>query len=44
MDETNAKALAGEHVLNQETARRHKNGTIIQVSVTCSPIPMTRGR
>ena len=44
MDETSAKALAGEHVLNQETARRHKNGTIIQVSVTCSPIRDDRGQ
>ena len=44
MDETSAKALAGEHVLNQETARRHKNGTMIQVSVTCSPIRDDHGQ
>lgn len=37
-DEPCSHALAGEHVVNAETALRHKNGTIIQVAVTCSPI------
>ncbi len=29
---------AGEKVLNQGTVRRHRNGTMIQVAVTCSPM------
>ncbi|HEU5283507.1 MAG TPA: PAS domain S-box protein [Burkholderiales bacterium] len=32
------RTLAGERVNGWETVRRHKNGTVIQVAVTCSPI------
>jgi diguanylate cyclase (GGDEF)-like protein/PAS domain S-box-containing protein len=38
-----ARILAGERVNGWETVRRHRNGTVIQVAVTCSPIRAQSG-
>src|SRR5262249_61151756 len=38
-----ARVGAGEHVHHYETVRRHKDGSLLDVSVTISPIPDTAG-
>jgi diguanylate cyclase (GGDEF)-like protein/PAS domain S-box-containing protein len=38
-----ARVGAGEHVHHYETVRRHKDGSILDVSVTISPIPDRAG-
>jgi diguanylate cyclase (GGDEF)-like protein/PAS domain S-box-containing protein len=38
------RVAAGERLLNQETVRRHRNGTMIQVAVTCSPMRSDSGQ
>jgi diguanylate cyclase (GGDEF)-like protein/PAS domain S-box-containing protein len=37
-EEITRRVIAGEKVLNHETVRRHRNGTMLQVTVTCSPM------
>ena len=39
-----ARVEAGEHIHHCETVRRHKNGSILDVSVTISPIPDAAGK
>jgi len=43
-EEITGRVVAGEKVLNHETVRRHRNGTMLQVMVTCSPIHDDAGR
>jgi diguanylate cyclase (GGDEF)-like protein/PAS domain S-box-containing protein len=43
-EEITQRVAAGEQVLNHETVRRHRNGTMIQVTVTCSPLRDEAGR